>query len=62
MASICNAALNCGTKLHIYGKGQLRCYRHGQYAQDKCNTGSHGAKYPKEVDEMNPMFQKGIRK
>eukprot|EP00957_Ditylum_brightwellii_P124562 9493465-Ditylum_brightwellii.AAC.1 len=52
VSSICNAALKCGTKLHIHGKGQFQCYRYRQYKEDKLKSGSHGVKPP------NPMFQK----
>eukprot|EP00957_Ditylum_brightwellii_P120068 9162306-Ditylum_brightwellii.AAC.1 len=61
-----NAAFNSGTKLHVRGKGEFRCFRFCTYVPDKqfATAGAkkhHGIKYPKKPDEMNPVFQNDLR-
>ena len=63
---VINAAFNSGTKLHVRGKGEFRCFRSRTYVPDKrfATAGRkkhHGIKHPKRPDEMNPAFQSDLR-
>eukprot|EP00957_Ditylum_brightwellii_P015936 1200112-Ditylum_brightwellii.AAC.1 len=61
-----NAAFNSGSKLHVRGKVEFRCFRSHAYVPDKqfvtAGTKKHnGIKHTKKPDEMNPAFQSGLR-
>eukprot|EP00957_Ditylum_brightwellii_P128808 9825638-Ditylum_brightwellii.AAC.1 len=54
------------TMLHLWDKGQFRCHCSKKSVQDKYSANvdegkHHGVNHAKEVDEMNPPFQRNIR-